>query len=124
MDLQLVNEEYDNVSSDIGYLWEEAKTMFYKEVGEAQIAKLNNGTSLRDTVEGLNLAHNKVSKECGTHTVNVGKTKIDVELGRIMTRLELMLQIGNTAMEFGPGTVSLVWSPFRMIFIVRLPGYS
>ena len=122
MDLQAENKKFGDAPANIEYLWEEAKSIFYKDVGEAKIAKLYDRTSLQDTVNDLKLVQNKVSKEYGTHAVNVGGKEIDVRLGRIMTRLELMLQVGDVAMQFGPETVSLVWSAFRMIFTVCLPG--
>lgn len=100
--------------------WEEARDIFYQDLGPAKSAKLDDTTRLEDTLKSLKLAQSKVSNEYGTHTVRVGSKDIDIKVGRIMRRLELMLQVGDTAVQFGPETVSLVWSAFRMIFTVRL----
>lgn len=100
--------------------WEEARDIFYQDLGQAKRAKLDDTTRLEDTVKSLKLAQSKVSNEYGTHTLRIGSKDIEVKVGRIMRRLELMLQVGDAAMQFGPETVSLVWSAFRMVFTVCL----
>ena len=101
-------------------LWEEARDIFFQDLGQAKRARFDDTTRLEDTITSLSLAQNKVSNEYGTHILRVGKKDVDVKVGRIMRRLELMLQVGDAAMQFGPESVSLVWSAFRLIFTVCL----
>ena len=100
--------------------WEEARDIFFQDLGQAKKAKFDDKTRLEDTITSLSLAQKKVSNEYGTHILRVGKKDVVVKVGRIMKRLELMLQIGDAAMQFGPESVSLVWSAFRLIFTVCL----
>lgn len=100
--------------------WEEARDIFYQDLGQAKSARLDDTTRLGDTIKSLKLTQSKVSDEYRTHTLRVGSKDIDIKVGRIMRRLELMLQVGDAAMQFGPETVSLVWSAFRMVFTVCL----
>ena len=101
-------------------LWEEARDIFFQDLGQAKRVKFDDTTRLEDTITSLSLAQTKVSKEYGTHILRVGKKDLDVKVSRIMRRLELMLQVGDAAMRFGPESVSLVWSAFRLIFTVCL----
>ena len=100
--------------------WEEARDIFYQDLGQAKRANLDDTTRLEDTLASLKLAQSKVSNEYGTHTMRVGNKEFNFRIGRIMKRLELMLRVGDAAMQFGPETVSLVWSAFRMVFTVCL----
>ena len=100
--------------------WEEAREIFYQNLGQAKRAKIDDTTRLGDTIQSLKLTQSKVLNEYRTHTLRVGSKDIDIKVGRIMRRLELILQVGDTAMQFGPETVSLVWSAFRMVFTVCL----
>ena len=101
-------------------LWEEARDIFFQDLGQAKRARFDDTTRLEDTITSLNLAQNKVSNEYGTHILRVGKKDVEVKVGRIMRRLELILQVGDAAVQFGPESVSLVWSAFRLIFTVCL----
>ena len=103
-------------------LWKEARDIFYKDLGQAKRAKIDDTTRLEDTIISLKLAQNKASNEYGTHTLRVGSKDINIQVGRMMNRLELMLQVGDAAIKFGPETVSLVWSAFRMVFTVCSPS--
>ncbi len=105
-------------SSTADRFWEEARDIFYQDLSQAKRAKLDDTTRLEDTIQSLQLTQSKVSNEYRTHTLHVGSKDIDIKVGRIMRRLELMLQVGDAAMQFGPETVSLVWSAFRMVFTV------
>ena len=101
-------------------LWEEARDIFFQDLGQAKRVRFEDTTRLEDTITSLSLAQNKVSNEYKTHIARVGKKDVEVKVGRIMKRLELMLQVGDLAMQFGPESVSLVWSAFRLIFTVCL----
>lgn len=50
---------------------------------------------LEDTIKSLQLAQSKVSNDYGIHTLRVGSKDIDIKVGRVMKRLELMLQVGD-----------------------------
>lgn len=101
-------------------LWEEAREIFNQGFGRSKRPKVDDTTRLEDTIKTLKLVQSKVSNEYGTHTLHKGSKEIEINVGRIMRRLELILQVGDAAMEFGPETVSLVWSAFRMVFTVCL----
>lgn len=118
MDPTALGRKYGESTPD--RLWEEAKEIFYQDLGQAKMVKLDDTTRLEDTINSLKLAQNKASNEYGTHTLRIGRKDIDIRVGRIMRRLELILQVGDAAMKFGPETVSLVWSAFRMVFTVCL----
>lgn len=113
--------EYDGTGRgravNIGPLWDEANEIFYNETKRERIT---DQTTLEVTVRDLKKAKDKVSNEYGTHSIQLGQKTIDFTLGRVLQRLELLLQIGDTAVKFGPESVSLVWSAFRMIFTVCL----
>ena len=98
--------------------WEEARDIFFQDLGPAKRVRFEDTTRLEDTITSLSLAQNKVSNEYGTHILRVGKKDVEVKVGRIMRRLELILQVGDAAMQFGPESVSLVWSAFRLVFTV------
>ena len=100
--------------------WQEARDIFFQDLGQAKRPKLDDTTRLEDTITSLSLAQSKVSNEYGTHILRVGRKDVDVKVGRIMRRLELILQVGDAAMQFGPESVSLVWSAFRLVFTVCL----
>ena len=100
--------------------WEEARELFYQDLSQNKRVEVDDTTRLEDTIKTLKLAQNKVSREYRTHTMHFGSKNINLQVGRIMKRLELILQIGDAATEFGPQTVSLVWSAFRMVFTVCL----
>jgi hypothetical protein len=103
-------EQPTNIS---GPLWEEAKRLFYNDIGDTKGEKLKDSTTLADTVESLRNASKKATKEYGEHTIRKG---ITFKLGRIMKRLEVFMQVGDAYMSLAPETVSLVWMAFRMIF--------
>ena len=105
-------------SSSLDRLWEEAREIFYQDLGQAKRAKIDDTARLEDTIASLKLAQSKVSNEYRTHTLRVRSKDINIKVDRIMKRLELILQVGDVAMKSGPETVSLVWSAFRMVFIV------
>ena len=100
--------------------WEEARDIFFQDLGQAKRVRFDDTTRLEDTITSLSLAQNKVSNEYGHHILRVGKKEINVKVSRIMRRLELILQLGDAAMQYGPESVSLVWSAFRLIFTVCL----
>ena len=106
--------------SAVDHFWEEARDIFYQDLGQNQnqTPKVDDTTRLEDTIKTLKLTQSKTSNEYRTHTLHVGSKDIDIKLGRIMRRLELILQVGDAATRFGPETVSLVWSAFRMVFTV------
>lgn len=106
-------------NSDLGFLWEKAKDLFYSQMGGAIAGKLRDTSTLEDTMRALNTAQAKLSKEYGSHDAHIAGRTIEINLSRIMERLELLMQIGDQSMKFAPETVSLVWSAFRMIFTVR-----
>lgn len=100
-----------------GPLWEEAKRIFYDEVGKTQGEKIKDATSLAETMESLRNASSKASREYGEHSIRKDKKPIiTIKLGRIMQRLEIFMQMGDAYMSYAPETVSLVWMSFRMIF--------
>lgn len=102
-----------------GPLWEEAKRLFYDDVGDAKGDHMKDSTTLKDTVDSLNIARNKVAREYGDHSLRLGKDKkpiVTIKLGRIMKRLEVFMAIGDAYIGCAPETVSLVWMSFRMIF--------
>lgn len=104
----------------VGPLWDEAIELFYSELGPAKRERITDQATLESTVNDLKKAKDKVSNEYGTHTFQLGPKTIDIKLGHVLKRLELLLQIGDTAVNFGPESVSLVWAAFRMIFTVRI----
>lgn len=82
-----------------GPLWEEAKRIFYDDVGEVKGAKMTDMTTLADTMDSLKLASTKASKEYGEHSIRKDKKPIiTIKLGRIMKRLEVFMQIGDAYM--------------------------
>lgn len=104
--------------SAVDHFWEEARDIFYQDLSQNKSPKVDDTTRLEDTIKTLKLTQSKTSNEYRTHTLHVGSKDIDIKLGRIMRRLELILQVGDAATRFGPETVSLVWSAFRMVFTV------
>ena len=99
-------------------LWGEARDIFNHGFCRSKRPKVDDTTRLEDTIKTLKLAKSKVPNEYGTHTLHKGSKEIEINVGRIMRRLELILQDGDVAMNFGPETVSLVWSAVRMVFTV------
>ncbi|KAL2012061.1 hypothetical protein VTN00DRAFT_4779 [Thermoascus crustaceus] len=85
-------------------LWDEAKQVFYNELGEKKREKLRERTRLEDTVQDLKFAQEKASKQYGTHSGSVAGKFIELRLGRLMRRLELMLQVGDVAVKYAPET--------------------
>lgn len=101
-------------------LWNEAKELFYQDIGDSKRAKLAEQTTLSATIADLKSIQGRVSKEYGTHVVHIGGNKtVDIKLGHVMKRLELLFQAGDVTMNFAPESVSLVWWAFRTIFTVR-----
>ena len=70
--------------------WEEASDIFYQGLGKAKRAKLDDTIHLEDTIKSLQLTQSKVSNEDGTHTLRVASKDIDIKVGGVMRRLELM----------------------------------
>ncbi|KAM0805820.1 hypothetical protein BDR22DRAFT_187859 [Usnea florida] len=105
-------------------LWEKARDIFFRDIGQAKRARFDDTTRLEETITSLSLAQNKIKNEYGKHSFHVGKKEVEVGVGRIMKRLELILQVGDAAMQFGPESVSLVWSAFRLIFTGFLKDYE
>ena len=100
----------------IDRLWEEAQLIFYNDIGEDKAEKLRDTTTLQDTIKNLKTSQTRVSKEYGTHSIKMHGKSMEFNIGKIMQRLELLLQVGDTAMNFAPEALSLVWAAFRMIF--------
>lgn len=116
MESVVVNEKDGGAAVDP--FWEEARDIFYQDLSRNKNPKVDDTTSLEDTIKTLKLTQSKTSNEYRTHTLHVGSKDIEIKVGRIMRRLELILQVGDAATRFGPETVSLVWSAFRMVFTV------
>lgn len=108
--------EYKPTADIVSELWEEAKAIFYDEIGEKKAAQVWDSTTLADTIQDLKTSKTRVSKQYSSHTVNIGGKSIDFKLGKIVQRLELLMQVGDTAMNSAPESVSLVWAAFRMMF--------
>lgn len=102
----------------VDVFWEEARDIFYHDLSRTKSPKVNDTTRLEETIRTLKLTQSKTSNEYGTHILHVGSKDIEINVGRVMKRLELILQVGDAATRFGPETVSLVWSAFRMVFTV------
>ena len=107
-------------NSTLDRFWEEGGDIFYQGLGRAKGANIDDSTRLEDTIETLKLSKSLLSKEYGKYTLQVGAKDLDIKIGRIIKRLELRLQFGDAATQFGPETVSLAWLAFRMVFTVCL----
>lgn len=107
-----------NGGSAVDPFWEEARDVFLQDLSQNKSSKIDDTTRLEDTIKTLKLTQSKTWKEYRTHTLYVGSKDVEIKVGRIMRRLELILRVGDAATRFGPETVSLVWSVFRMVFTV------
>jgi hypothetical protein len=80
-----------------GPLWEEAKRLFYADVGEVKGGEMTDTATLSQTVECLKIASVKASKEYGEHSFRKDKKPvITIKLGRIVKRLEVLMKIGDS----------------------------
>jgi hypothetical protein len=104
-------------SPDVSFLWQEARGIFLQQLDPKERKKesFKDDATLDDTLKSLKLAQDKAASQYGTHLA--GKP-IEFKLGRVMKRLELLLQMGDEAMRFAPESASYVWSAFRIIFTV------
>lgn len=116
MNLPIRPADPSNVSAEVARLWEQARQIFYEEIGHKKAEKIADRTTLTDTIQDLKKAQNRVAKEYGDHEIKIRGKSIDWNITRIMQRLQLLLQVGDEAMNFAPESLSLVWAGFRMIF--------
>ena len=116
--------EYDNtedlpkspdskVSTDS--LWKEAKDLFYGDLGIPAEDIRDDTATIENTISVLKITREKVDKEYGNHELFLG---VNLKLGSILKRLELISQVGDAAVKFAPETISLAWAGFRFIFMV------
>ncbi|ATZ57220.1 hypothetical protein BCIN_14g03780 [Botrytis cinerea B05.10] len=115
--------EYDNtedlpkspdskVSTDS--LWKEAKDLFYGDLGIPAEDIRDDTATIENTISVLKITREKVDKEYGNHELFLG---VNLKLGSILKRLELISQVGDAAVKFAPETISLAWAGFRFIFM-------
>ena len=88
MDSNLVTREDRGSTHDS--LWEEARGIFNQGLSGSKRSKVDDTTRLEDTIKTLKLAQSRVLNEYGTHTLRVGSKDIDINVGRITRRLELI----------------------------------
>ena len=104
-----INGKVTGIAAD-GPLRERGRKSFLKEIGGE---KLKDSPTLKKTMESLQKARQRYRQSMGI----VGKNMLlDIKLGRVMKRLEVLFQVGDAAMNAAPEIVSLVWLAFRMIF--------
>ena len=72
-------------------LWEEAREIFTRGFGRSKRPKVDDTTRLEDTIQTLKLVQGKVANEYGSHTLRKGSKEVEINVGRIMRRLELGL---------------------------------
>ena len=90
----------DSSVSLSGPLWEEGKRLFYEEIGEKKTEKLSDSSTLEQTIKSLREASTKAAHEYGEHSLRIENKKvITIKLGKIMKRLEILLQIGDSYMS-------------------------
>jgi hypothetical protein len=116
LEKEYVESDDPESKADTSFLWEQAKAIFYDGLGEKKASKIRDSTTLQETIENLQKSKAKASKQYDNHTFAIGGNSVDFKLGNIMKRLELLLQVGDTAMHYAPESVSIVWAAFRMIF--------
>ncbi|RYP72983.1 hypothetical protein DL770_007863 [Monosporascus sp. CRB-9-2] len=111
----------DNV---LEVLWNQAREIFLRSLTsrDAKKEELRDDTAtLENTIKSLRQAQDKAAVAYGAKFV--GKP-IEFKLGRVLQRLEVLVQMGDRAMQFAPETVSYVWSAFRILFAGFLKDFE
>ncbi|RYP18542.1 hypothetical protein DL767_009816 [Monosporascus sp. MG133] len=97
-------------------LWNQAREIFLRSLTsrDAKKEELRDETAtLENTIKSLRQAQDKAAVAYGAKFV--GKP-IEFKLGRVLQRLEVLVQMGDRTMQFAPETASYVWSAFRILF--------
>ncbi|RYP47735.1 hypothetical protein DL768_006271 [Monosporascus sp. mg162] len=105
-------------------LWNQAREIFLTSLTsrDAKKEELRDDTAtLENTIKSLRQAQDKAAVAYGAKFV--GKP-IEFKLGRVLQRLEVLVQMGDRAMQFAPETVSYVWSAFRILFAGFLKDFE
>ncbi|RYP70657.1 hypothetical protein DL769_004903 [Monosporascus sp. CRB-8-3] len=105
-------------------LWNQAREIFLRSLTsrDAKKEELRDDTAtLENTIKSLRQAQDKAATAYGAKFV--GKP-IEFKLGRVLQRLEVLVQMGDQAMRFAPETASYVWSAFRMLFAGFLKDFE
>ncbi|RYP25263.1 hypothetical protein DL765_000144 [Monosporascus sp. GIB2] len=106
------------------FLWGQAREIFLRSLSsrDAKKEELRDDTAtLENTIKSLRQAQDKAAVAYGAKFV--GKP-IEFKLGRVLQRLEVLVQMGDQAMQFAPETASYVWSAFRILFAGFLKDFE
>ncbi|KAB2570628.1 Ankyrin-1 [Lasiodiplodia theobromae] len=105
-------------------LWEEAKAQLKNDLGDGEWktftmqSEHGEAVKIQDIIQSLKATGNQARNKYGTHKVKTsgGKELFEYNIGRILTRLEMMFQMVDSTMSFAPQLASVVWTAFRMLF--------
>ncbi|KAK0615489.1 putative ankyrin repeat protein [Lasiodiplodia hormozganensis] len=105
-------------------LWEEARKQLRKDLGEGEwktftMQSAQGGAiTISETMESLKAARDDANTKYATHKVKTssGKELFEYNIGRILTRLDMMFQMVDSTMSYAPEMASVVWTAFRMLF--------
>lgn len=97
-------------------LWHEARILFLGELKTKDQAKesLRDETTLAETLVSLQQAQKKAVASFGPKFVG---SRAEVQVGRVLQRLQYITHVGNAAMKAAPDTAGYVWSAFRLAFM-------
>ncbi|RYP08536.1 hypothetical protein DL764_001867 [Monosporascus ibericus] len=105
-------------------LWNQAREIFLRSLKSRDAKKeepRDDTATLENTIKSLRQAQDKAAVAYGAKFV--GKP-IEFKLGRVLQRLEVLVQMGDQAMQFAPETASYVWSAFRILFAGFLKDFE
>lgn len=105
-------------------LWEKAKQQLRNDIGEREwkaftMQSAQGGyISIPETIKSLKAAGSQASAKYAKHKVKTssGKELFEYNIGRILTRLDMMFQMVDSTMSYAPEMASVVWTAFRMLF--------
>ncbi|KAF4544367.1 Ankyrin domain protein [Lasiodiplodia theobromae] len=105
-------------------LWEEAKQQLRRDLGEEEWKTFTmqsgqgGNITISKTMQSLKAARDQATAKYATHKVMTsgGTELFQYNIGRILTRLDMMCQMVDSTMSYAPEMASVVWTGFRMIF--------
>lgn len=105
-------------------LWEKAKKQLRKDLGEGEwktftMQSAQGGAiTISETMQSLKVASDDAKTKYATHKVKTssGRELFEYNIGRILTRLDMMFQMVDSTMSYAPEMASVVWTAFRMLF--------